>query len=61
MVYKAWVLKEVLEWAEAQDCENIDNDLIVRACAAKLSEEQATAVNSQIWGFFSLCLRATPK
>ena len=45
MVYKAPVLKELREWAEAQDNDDINNDLVVRACSAKLSEEQATAVN----------------
>ena len=49
MVYKAHVLNEFLEWAKAQDNDDINNDLVVRACLAKLSEEQATAVNSQIW------------
>ena len=48
MVYKAPVLKELLEWAEAQDNEDISNDLVVKACSAKLSEEQAPAVNLQI-------------
>ena len=32
MVCKALVPKELLEWAEAQDGENIDNNLVVRAC-----------------------------
>ena len=49
MVYKAPVLKELLEWSEAQDGDYINNNVVVKACAAKLSEEQATAVNSQIW------------
>ena len=39
MVYKAPVLKELLDWAEAQDNEDISNDLVVKACSAKLSEE----------------------
>ena len=43
MVYKAVVLKELLEWSEAQEGDYIDNNVIVKACAAKLSEEQATA------------------
>ena len=47
IVYKAHVLKALLEWAEAQDNDDITNDLVVRACSAKLSEEQATVVNSQ--------------
>ena len=59
MVYKAPVLKEFLEWAEAQEGEYINNAVVVKACAAKLSDEQATAVNSQIWGFLSLCLKGT--
>ena len=59
MVYKAPVLKELLEWAEAQEGDYINNEVVVKACAAKRSDEQATAVNSQIWGFLSLCLRGT--
>ena len=46
MVYKAPALKELLEWSEARDGDYIDNHVVVKACAAKLSEEQATAVNS---------------
>ena len=59
MVCKAPVIKKPFEWAEAQDGDNIDNDLVIRDCSAKLSAEQATTVNSQILEFRSLCLRGT--
>ena len=45
-------------WKTAQDNEGISNDLVVKACSAKMSEEQATSVTSPIWGFLSLCLSA---
>ena len=48
MVYKAPVLKELLEWAEAQDGEAIPEAKMVAACSRKLSEEQALNVNAQI-------------
>ena len=59
MVYKAPALKELLEWSKAQEGDYIDNNVVVKACAAKLSEEQATAMNFQILGFFSMCLKGT--
>ena len=59
MVYKAPVLNEFLEWAEAQDGEAISEAKMVAACSRKLSEEQALNVNAQIWGFLSMCLRGT--
>ena len=37
----------------------IDNELVIKACSAKLSKEVATVVNSQIRGFLSLCLKGT--
>ena len=39
MVYKAPILKELLEWAEAQDNEAITEDHVIAACSRKLSEE----------------------
>ena len=39
----------------------IDNNLNMKACVATLSEEQATAVRSHIWGFLSLCLKGTAR
>ena len=33
----------------SQEGDYIDNNVVVKACAAKLSEEQATAVDYQIW------------
>ena len=59
MVYKAPVLKELLEWAEAQDGEAITEARMIAACSRRLSEEQGLNVNAQIWGFLSMCLRST--
>ena len=53
------MLKELLEWAEAQDGEAVSEAKMVAACSRKVSEEQALNVNSQIWGFLSMCLRGT--
>ena len=58
-ITKAPVLRELLEWAEAQDAEAITEDQVVEATSNRLSSEQAMAVNSQIWGFLSGCLRGT--
>ena len=46
MVYEAPVLKELLEWAEAQDGEAIS---------------EANMVAAQILGFLGMCLRGTPE
>ena len=59
MVYKAPILKELLEWAEAQDNEVITEDQMIAACSRRLPDEQARNVNAQIWGFLSMCLRGT--
>ena len=48
MVYKAPILTELLQWAEAQDGETISEAHMVAACSRRLSEEQAPAVNAQI-------------
>ena len=59
MVYKAPVLKELLEWAEGRDGEAITEARMIAACFRRLSEEQALKVNAQIWGFPSMCVRST--
>ena len=59
MVYKAPILKELLEWDEAQDGETISEAHMVAACSRRLPEEQALAVNTQIYDFLSMCLRGT--
>ena len=48
-ITKAPVLRELLEWAEAQDAETISEEQVVEATSTRLSSEQAMAVNSQIW------------
>ena len=53
------MLRELLEWAEAQDAEAITDGQVVEASSNRLTAEQAMAVNSQIWGFLSGCLRGT--
>ena len=58
-ITKAPVLRELLEWAEAQDAATISEAQVVEATSRRLTEEQAMAVNAQIWGFLSGCLRGT--
>ena len=41
MVYKAPILKELLEWAEAQDNEPITEDHVIAACSRRLSSATA--------------------
>ena len=55
-ITKAPCLREVLEWAECEDNEAIDESKFKRAVSDRLTEEQALNVNSQIWGFLSGCL-----
>ena len=47
-ITKAPVLRELLEWAEAQDAEEIPESLVVEATSNRLTTEQALAVDSQI-------------
>ena len=56
---KAPVLRELLEWAEAQDAEVISEAKVIEAASNRLTEEQVMAVNAQIWGFLSRCLHGT--
>ena len=56
IITKAPCLREVLEWAESEDNEEIDESKFTRAVATRLTEEQALSVSSQIWGFLSGCL-----
>ena len=49
---RAPVLFQLLRWAE--NCEDvIDNDLLFKACGARLTTEQALNVNASVWGFLS--------
>ena len=54
MVYKAPILKELLEWFEARDGEIISEAHMVAACSRRPPEEQALAVNAQTWVFLSM-------
>ena len=58
-ITKAPVLRELLEWAEAQDAMAITKTQVVEASSNRLTAEQAMAVTSQIWGFLSGCFRGT--
>ena len=44
---KARVLRELLEWAEAQDAEVIFEAKVIEAAPNRLTEEQAMAVNTK--------------
>ena len=43
---KAPVLRELLEWAEAQDAEAISEAKVIDAASNRLTEEQTMAVNA---------------
>ena len=43
---KAPVLRELLEWAEAQDAEAITEAQVIEASSNRLNSDQAMAVNS---------------
>ena len=58
-ITKAPVLRELLEWAEAQDAATISESQVVEATSRRLTEEQAMAVNAQICGFLSGCVQGT--
>ena len=47
-ITKAPVLRELLEWAEAQDAATISEAQVVEATSRRLTEEQAMVVNAQI-------------
>ena len=51
--------RELLERAEAQDAETILEAQVIEATSNRLNDEQAIAVNAQIWGFLSGCFRGT--
>ena len=46
MDYKAPVLQELLEWAEAHDGEAITEARMIAACSRRLSEEQTLNINA---------------
>ncbi len=58
-VAKAPILKEVLEWAEAEDAEAISVEKFKMAVSNRMTEEQALTVNAAIWGFLSGCLHGS--
>ena len=58
-VTQAPCLRELLEWAEAEDSEAISEAKFMQAVSNRLTEEQAMNLNAQIWGFLSGCLEGS--
>ena len=58
-VTQAPCLRELLEWAEAEDNEAISEAKFLQAVSSRLSKEQAENLNAQIWGFLSGCLEGS--
>ena len=58
-VTQAPCLRELLEWAEAEDNEAISEAKFMQAVSNRLTEGQAMNLNAQIWGFLSGCLEGS--
>ncbi len=58
-ISRAPVLKEILEWAEACELQEIDPGTFRKAVLKKLDEEQAVVLNAALWGFLSVAVSHT--
>ena len=55
-IARAPVLKEILEFAEREDMEEVTFERFRAAAGHALTEEQMQTVNAGIWGFLAACL-----
>ncbi len=58
-ISKAPMLKELLEWIETEDREDITVERLRLAVGSKLTDEQLMNLNAAIWGFLSGSLTGT--
>ncbi len=58
-ISRAPVLKEILEWAEACELQEIDQVTFAKAVVRKLDDEQALVLNAALWGFLSAAVSGT--
>ncbi len=58
-ISRAPILKEILEWAEACELQEIDPTIFAKAVVKKLDDEQAIIVNAALWGFLSAAVSGT--
>ncbi len=47
------ILKEILEWAEKEDMDEITEDKFRQAVGGRLTRDQVSMVNAALWGFLS--------
>ena len=55
-ISRAPILREILEFAELEDMEEITTERFTQAAGHVLTEDQIMMVNAGIWGFLAACL-----